>query len=265
MGLNKQNIHTLLMEIKNKVVIVTGASSGIGLATAKLLAQNGAKVALVSRSKEKLKIISSWIPGSFAISADMSNESDIKKMVEEAQAHFGKIDILINNAGQGYDASVEKTDMQKFRSLFELNVAGPFIAMQNVIPIMRKQGGGMIINISSGTALMHLPNMAAYSSLKRALAGISLTAREELAKDKIIVSVVYPYITLTDFEKNTVKGEDAKERYEKEENSAEANSQSSSRPPPDTAEYVAQKILDGIKSEEAEIFVHDWMKNLGKK
>ena len=77
--------------------------------------------------------------------------------------------------------------------------------MQQVIPIMRKQGGGTIINISSGTALMYLPNNGAYSSLKRALASISLTAREELKKDNIIVSVVYPYITLTNFEKNTIK------------------------------------------------------------
>ena len=122
--------------------------------------------------------------------------------------------------------------------------------MQQVIPRMRKQGGGTIINISSGTALMHLPNMSAYSSLKLALASISLTAREELKKDNIIVSVAYPYITLTNFEKNTIKDSLPDEREQEDAGSFKA----------DTAEYVAQKILEGIESGEEEIFAHDWMK-----
>jgi short-subunit dehydrogenase len=97
---------------------------------------------------------------------------------------------------------------------------------------------------------MYLPNNGAYSALKRALVSISLTAREELKKDDIVVSVVYPYITLTDFEKNTIK--DA---------IPEGGEQGGSVPfPADTAEYVAQKILEGIESGEAEIFAHDWMK-----
>ena len=96
--------------------------------------------------------------------------------------------------------------------------------------------------------------MAAYSSLKRALAGISLTARDELKEDKIKVSVVYPYITLTNFEKNTFK--DGKQEEE------DWSSDDPNFKPPDSAEYVAEKILEGIKSEEAEIFVHDWMKKM---
>jgi short-subunit dehydrogenase len=120
-----------------------------------------------------------------------------------------------------------------------------------VIPIMRKQGGGTIINVSSGTALMYLPYNGAYSGLKRALANISLTAREELKKDNIVVSVVYPYMTLTDFEKNTIKDAVPEEQE-----------QGGGGPPfpADTAEYVAQKILEGIESGQAEIFAHDWMK-----
>jgi short-subunit dehydrogenase len=115
---------------------------------------------------------------------------------------------------------------------------------------MRKQGGGTIINVSSGTALMYLPNNGAYSALKRALANISLTAREELKKDNIVICVVYPYITLTDFEKNTIK-----------DDIPETGEQEGSIPfPADTAEYVAQRILEGIENGEAEIFAHDWMK-----
>jgi short-subunit dehydrogenase len=117
---------------------------------------------------------------------------------------------------------------------------------------MREQGGGSIINISSGTALMHLPNMAAYSSIKRALADLSLTAREELKKDHISVSVVYPYMTLTNFEENTIKD------FVGEENPTSAPS--FQPPPPDTAEFIAQKIVDCVRSEAAEVFAHDWMK-----
>jgi short-subunit dehydrogenase len=124
--------------------------------------------------------------------------------------------------------------------------------MQAVIPYMQKQDGGSIINISSGTALMALPGMSAYSSLKRALVGISLTAREELKDDKINVGVVYPYITLTDFEKNTFKAQ-------VQEQEGEWNPEDSGLKPADTAEYVAGKILEAIESEEAEIYVHDWM------
>ena len=164
------------------------------------------------------------------------------------------VDILINNAGQGYDAPVEKTDIDIFRYIFDLEVIGPLVAIQQVIPIMRKQGGGAIINISSGTALMYLPNMSAYSASKRALAGISLTASKELKKDNILVSVVYPYITLTEFEKNTIKAP------------GDNRKQNGNSPfPPDSAEYVAQKILEGIESGEAEIFAHDWMKKMAER
>ena len=239
------------MDVRNKIAIITGASSGIGLATARLLAEKGAKLALVSRSKEKLEKLSREIPNSLAVPADMTKITEIKNMIEQTQEHFGKIDILINCAGQGYDAPMEKTNINTFHYIFDLDVVGPLVAMQQVIPIMRKQGGGTIINISSGTALMHLPNMSAYSSLKRALADISLTAREELKKDNITVSVMYPFMTLTDFEKNTIK-----------DSVPEEEEQGPSQYSPDTAEYVAQKMLEGIESGEAEIFPHDWMKKI---
>jgi short-subunit dehydrogenase len=239
------------MKVENKVVIVTGASSGIGLATAKLLAAKQAKLALVSRSKEKLEQLSKTLPNSIAVPADMSETDEIGKMVSQTEAHFGKIDALINCAGQGYDAPIEKTDIGIFQHIFELDVVGPLVAMQQVIPAMRRLGEGAVANVSSGTALMYLPNNGAYSAMKRALANISLTAREELKQDGIVVSVVYPYVTLTDFEKNTIK--DPSLTQEMQEGGLPF--------PADTAEYAAQKIFEALEKGEAEVFAHDWMKN----
>jgi short-subunit dehydrogenase len=170
------------MNIQNKVVIITGASSGIGLALSRLLTQRVAKVALVSRSKDILKNLSKELPNSLAVAADITKEDEIKRMVKQTKDHYGRIDVLINCAGQGYDAPIERINIDSFHHIFDLDVVGPLIAMQQVIPLMRCQGGGMIVNISSGTALIYLPSMGAYSSLKCALAHLSLTAREELKK-----------------------------------------------------------------------------------
>ncbi|MGD0994219.1 MAG: SDR family oxidoreductase [Candidatus Bathyarchaeia archaeon] len=241
------------MDIKGKVAIVTGASSGIGLATAKLLSSKGAKLALVARSKDKIDKLAKELPDAIVITADISKVEDVKNMVKQAYEHFGRIDILVNNAGRGYDVPVEKTDIEIFHYLFDLDVVGPLVAMKEAIPLMRRQGGGTIVNVSSGTALMYLPDNGPYSGLKRALAHISLTARTELEKDKIVVSVVYPYITLTDFDKNTIKDASLQEHEETPE-AQEAFSKA------DQPEYTAQRIVAGIESGEAEIFGHDWMK-----
>jgi NAD(P)-dependent dehydrogenase (short-subunit alcohol dehydrogenase family) len=165
------------MNLQGKVVMVTGASSGIGLAIARLFAKRGAKLALVSRSAEKLNELSAELPGSLAVPADMTRAYYVEGMVRRTMEHFGRVDVLVNCAGQGYDAPVEKTNVDTFHRIFDLDVVGPLVAMEQVIPIMRKQGGGVIVNVSSGTALMYLPFNGAYSGLKRALVNISLTER----------------------------------------------------------------------------------------
>lgn len=238
------------MHINNKVVIVTGASSGIGLATARLLYSKGAKLTLAARSKDILEKLAHDLPGSLALPTDMTQPGEITQMVQATQKHFGKVDAIINSAGQGYDAPIEKTTASTVQKIFILDFLGPLIAMQQVIPLMKAQGEGSIINISSGTALMHLPNMGAYAAVKAALAHLSLTAREELKKDNIIVSVVYPYSTLTNFENNTIK--------EGLANIPQGNESYS--PPPDNATYVAGLIIDCISSGEAEVFAHSWMR-----
>lgn len=242
------------MDVKDKVVIVTGASSGIGKAIATLLAYSGAKVALAARSKEKLEVLAKELSDSFVIPTDMTKTQDIQKMVKRVHEHFGRIDMLVNCAGQGYDSPVESIKSETFHEVFDLDLVGPILAMQQVIPLMRMQGEGMIVNISSGTALMILPNMSAYASLKQALAKVSLTAREELKKDNISVIVVYPYITDTDFEKNTLRDGRDHEWHP-------SSSDDRQLPQADSPEFIAGKILEGIQKDIAEVYAHDWMKS----
>jgi short-subunit dehydrogenase len=236
--------------LQGKVAIVTGASAGIGLATARVLAANGVKVGLVSRSEDTLGNISRSLQDSRPFPVDMTKIPQVRSMIERAREYFGRIDILVNNAGRGYDAPVEKIDIDTLRYIYDLHVVGPVVAMKAVIPIMRAQGGGSIVNISSGVALMHLPGMSPYSSSKRALAAISLAARKELEPDHIVVSVVYPYITRTGFERNTIRAIPVPEE-EIEPTGPYA---------PDSAEFVAEKIVGGIVGGEAEIFSHEWMR-----
>jgi short-subunit dehydrogenase len=243
------------MDIEGKVAIVTGASMGIGLVTAKLLSQKGAKLVLVSRSKDRLTKLAKQLPNAMAVVADVSKVEEVKKMVKQAYEHFGRIDILVNNAGQGYDVPVEKIDPEVFHYLFDLDVLGQLVAIQEVVPIMRKQGGGAIVNVSSGLALMHLEHMGAYAALKAALAHLSLTAREELKGDNIAVSVIYPYITTTDFEIHTVKsGVASSSEDEDSEGAQEAWAKA------DPPEHAAKQIVEAIEKGTAEIVAHDWMK-----
>lgn len=244
------------MEINGKIAIITGASSGIGLATAKLFHKEGAKLALVARSTEKLEQIAKELKGSLPITADLSKIEQVQSMIKKAHQTFGRIDILVNNAGKGYDAPAEKTDPEILQYMINLDFVYPVMATKEVIPIMRKQGGGAIINVSSGTALMFLPEMSVYSALKSALGQFSLVVREELKENNIVVNVIYPYITLTDFEKNTFKDESVLPW--KGEGDSEAQEPWAKA---DTAEYVAEKIVQGIKTGKAEIFAHEWMKH----
>lgn len=240
------------MIVQAKVVIVTGASSGIGEATAKILTEHGAKVVLAARSIDKLETLSKQLKDSFIVQTDMKNIDAVKNLVKKTVEHFGRVDILINNAGLGYDIAVEKIDPKMYTELFQINLLGPLVLMQEVIPHMKKNGEGSIVNISSGTSLMNIPNLAAYSSLKRALNGLSLTAREELEKENIAVSIVYPYITNTNFGKNVMNGPRTDTPQEKDE----------VLPAGDSPELVAEKILEIIESGEAEILAHDWMKDI---
>ena len=130
------------MEIKDRVFIVTGASSGIGLSTAIALSERGAKVALLARSSEALKELARKLPGSLPITVDITQFDRLREAVGAVHKHYGRVDGLVNNAGRSYAASVEEIDPALFDEIFHLNVLGPIVAMQAVIPLMRAQGGG---------------------------------------------------------------------------------------------------------------------------
>jgi short-subunit dehydrogenase len=237
------------MRIDGGVFMVTGASSGIGLATARALAERGGRVALVARSTQALQDLSATLPGSLAVTADMTNVDSIRQAVAEVARHFGRLDGLVNNAGRSYAASVEEIDPAAFDEIFHLNVLGPIVAMQAVIPIFRRQGGGAIVNVNSGTAFMTIPQYGVYSSSKRALMGFSLTAREELAGDGIAVSEVYPFITATNFGKNRM-------------GNPSGGGPSSNYAEGDSPEFVAAIIVKAIEEGQAQYFANDRLRQL---
>ena len=237
------------MQIRDYVFIVTGASSGIGLSTATALSKRGAKVALLARSGDALQKLSQELPDSLPVTADMTKFDQLRQAVRAVHDHYGRIDGLVNNAGRSYAASIEEIEPALFDEIFHLNVLGPIVAMQAVIPVMRAQGGGSIVNINSGTAFMTIPQYGVYSSSKRALLGFSLTARAELAKDGIVVSEVYPFITATNFGKN---------RMGNPANSGPAANYADG----DKPEFVAGLVLQAIDEGQAQYFANDRLRKM---
>ena len=169
------------MKIKDSIIIVTGASGGIGLATAKVLADKGAHVVLAARSADKLKNLEKEIPGSFAVPTDMTKPEDIARLIKKTEEKFGRIDILINNAGQGMRASVETIDLKDYHEVMELNVFAVVRAMQAVIPIMRRQGGGMI-SISALWFQRCISQSLPHIRLQNTLSMRSLSLRDRSSK-----------------------------------------------------------------------------------
>lgn len=238
------------MNVRDKTVVVTGASGGIGRATAQLLASHGARVVLAARSVDRLKQLETELPGSWAFPVDLRDPAAVTRMAQAVNDRFGRIDILVNNAGQGLHVPLERIDLADFEQVMRLNVYGPLVAMQAVIPLMRAQGGGVIVNVSSMVSKMTIPGLAGYAATKYALNALSLTARKELAADNIAVGVVYPRMTATDFARNAIGAAEPRSAATPGSWAGGAGS-----PPIDTAEMVAERILDAIESERAETFM----------
>ena len=235
------------MEVQGKIVIITGGSMGIGEATAHVFAEAGAKLVLAARSADKLAAVAQKLPAkadTLIVPTDMTDQAQVKALIDKAYERFGRIDILINNAGQAAVGAVATINPDLYRQIIELNLLGPLYAIQAVVPKMKEQGGGVIINISSNVSKMALPGIGAYASTKYALNGLSLTARNELAADNIRVVLFHPGQTTTDFGKNALFDESAR---------GWRPPSNQSMPEPDSAEDVAHKILEAAISEPAEM------------
>ena len=189
--------------LAGRVAIVTGASAGIGEATARALAAAGARVAVCARRRERLDKLAADITatgGQVAVyGLDVTDPARVRAMVDDVASRWDGIDVLVNNAGRGLSATVEDTKPEEFRELLELNVMAVFTATQAVLPWMRRRGRGHIINVSSIVGRRGVPYRGAYSATKFALDGLSEALRVELEGTGINVSLVYPIGTATEF------------------------------------------------------------------
>ncbi|HSE05885.1 MAG TPA: SDR family NAD(P)-dependent oxidoreductase, partial [Methylomirabilota bacterium] len=179
-----------------RVALVTGASSGIGAATARALAGAGLRVALCARRKDRLEQLAADLGAQGAEAAvhtvDVTDALAVQVMVDEVVARWGRLDVLVNNAGRGLSATLEQTTAEDLRALMELNVVAVLGATRAVLPIMRRQGSGHVINVSSVVGRRAVPYRAAYSATKFALGALSEALRVELTGSGIAVTLVYP-------------------------------------------------------------------------
>jgi uncharacterized protein len=237
------------MELNGKVVAVTGASMGIGEAIAKSFAARGASVVLLSRDAGRVEAARARIghaERTVALTCDVRHREDIDRALGLILHHFQRVDVWVNNAGYGLLDSVAEMQMDACRGLFDTNFFGAVAAMQAVIPVMRQQGGGTIINISSVAGHIPLPFHAAYSASKFALNAMGKAAGIELKKDGIHVLTVCPGYVRTDFGKNAVKGQNAQTVRPGSVRGI-------------SAERVAEATLQGYLKKKREVIVPWWM------
>jgi len=201
------------MELQGKVIVITGASMGIGEAIAKAFAGEGASVVLLSRDAARAEAARARVgfgERTAAFPCDVRNGEEIDRVVALTLHHFKRIDVWINNAGHGLLDSVAQMEMAACRDLFETNFFGAIAGMQAAVAVMRQQGGGTIINISSVAGHVPVPFMAAYCASKFALNAMGKAARNELRKDHIHVLTVCPGYVATSFGENAARGKEMK-------------------------------------------------------
>jgi short-subunit dehydrogenase len=201
------------MELSGKIVVVTGASMGIGEAIAKIFADQGASVVMLSRDAGRVEAARERVGHSertLAIACDVRHREDVDRVIGLTVHHFQRIDVWVNNAGHGLLDSVAQVNMAACREMFDTNFFGAVGAMQAVIPVMKQQGGGTIINISSVAGHIPIPFHAAYSATKFALNAMGKAAGVELKKDGVHVLTVCPGYVRTAFSENAIRGNELK-------------------------------------------------------
>lgn len=155
--------------VKDKVVLVTGAASGLGAADARRLAEAGARVVLTDVNEEMGREVASSIPGALFLQHDVRDEARWQAVIAETLAHFGRLDVLVNNAGLVKFADIEQIDLAEFRLQHEVMTEGTLLGCKHAIPAMRQGGGGSIINVSSIGAIKGIAEIVAYAAAKGAI------------------------------------------------------------------------------------------------
>jgi len=189
--------------LNNKVVIVTGASAGIGEAAARRLAREGATIVITARRAERLDQLRTEIEATggcaLAIAGDVTSPVDRERLVRETIGAFGRVDGLVNNAGYGQRGPIEMVPVEAIRQNFETNLFSLIALTQLVIPVMREQGSGRIVNISSVAGKIARPLSSVYDATKHALEAVSDGLRGELEQFGIKVVVIEPGFITTEF------------------------------------------------------------------
>ncbi len=230
---------------KDKVVIITGASSGIGRATALAFAREGATTVLVSRSREKLERVADEIrnfnPNVLVVPTDVSLQDSVHNMVEKVMDEYGRVDILFNNAGSSFVGRIEDEDfVENTKNMIEVDFFGTVYCTKAVLPIMQKQGMGHIINMSSVVGRKAFPHFGGYSSAMHAISGFTDSLRQELGGSGISVSMIHPALTQTPL-LDHVSPEDMPPPFR--------------RFTPIPVESVAEAVLNGVDKNQARIIV----------
>jgi NAD(P)-dependent dehydrogenase (short-subunit alcohol dehydrogenase family) len=209
--------------LEGKVVLVTGASQGLGRALGLAYAKEGANLVISSRSADSLETVAEEARGSgvevLAVPADLSHSEDVQKLVDAAVARFGKIDVLVNNAGLlGPRVTIEEYPEDKWRSVLEANLTGPFLVSKAAIPHMRE--GASVINVTSGVSIEGRPEWGAYSVSKFGLEGLTQILAAELKAHGIRANSVDPGGMRTTMRAAAYPDEDPTTRITPEENTA---------------------------------------------
>lgn len=230
--------------LKGKVAIITGASSGIGAALARAFSKREARIVIAARRLEKLQEVARSCPNeTLCVKCDVTHGEDRQNLINQTLSQWNRVDLLVNNAGSGMYGALETIEEREIRDLFEANILSLIFLTQMVLPIMKRQGEGIIVNISSIAGLVaHSNQVAPYISTKHAVIGFSRGLFKDLQRTGIKVKVICPYLTSTEFFDASVG---AKEM-------SGVVGQLRSRM--DSPDQVAQGILDQIFSDRLIIF-----------
>src|SRR6476620_5203968 len=192
----------LVNRIKDKVVVITGASSGIGEASAVMLAERGAKVVLGARGLDRLQSLARRIEragGEVAYAqTDVRKREDVTSLVNLACERYGQLDVLINNAGIGPISPLDDLRVEDWENMIDINIKGVLFGIAAALPVFRKQGSGHFVNTASTAGITVNPNMAVYAGTKFAVRAISEGLRQE-AGDKLRVTIISPGFVNTNF------------------------------------------------------------------